>query len=635
MPSGPLDAPAARLLGTGGLVAASLLALFVALAFGGGAAALLVDDPGPIVRIGLPLGKLIVDLAVSVTLGALALVALVLGGSREIGRALDIAAAAAGVWTVAAAVTGLLTFLSVTGLPLSFDETFGAQLGFFLTSVDTGEAWLVTTLLAAALTVLCFAVRSRPALLLVLALAVAAVLPLAGEGHSAGAGTHEEAVAALALHLVFVAVWLGGLLTILLLRRTLGTTLAEVVARYSALALLCFCVVAVSGYVSAELRIGALDRLATPYGLLVVAKVLALLALGAIGAVHRRWIVRRAQGGAARWFWMLVVAELAVMGVATGTAAALARTSPPVDDEAAVPDDSPAAVLTGQALPPPLDPAQLLVQARLELVWLVAAGVAAAYYLAGVVRLARRGERWPVARTASWLAGVLVLVAVTSGGVGVYARHLFSAQMGAGAALGVLIPVLLVAAAPFGLLAEAAVPRSDGSRGVREWVELARGTRWVRSLAHPLVVAVVAVLSPWLLLYSPAFRWFVTDAAGRQTVVAVLLVTGVLVVGAALHRGRAAALGAVAGALSWAAVGVLLLVGDTLLLVDWYGAMGWPGPAIEDQRRGGAVLLVAAALPLAIVGAVGLRRRREAPPRPAGSPESRYRSMLERAGRSG
>src|SRR4051812_10796059 len=286
--------PAPRLIGTLILLVAALLALLLALAVGGGAAALRIDDPGPLVRVGLPVAKLIVNLSVSITVGALALVALALGGEREIGRSLDVAAVAAGVGTVAAAATGLLTFLSVTAIPFSLDETFGAQLCFFLTSIGAGEAWLVTTLIAASVTVLCFAVRSRPGLLVVLLLALAGLLPMAGEGHNAGADSHDEAVAALALHLSFSAVWLGGLLVLVHLRGVLApASLFAVVARYSSLALLCFGVVAVSGYVSAELRIGSFGALFTPYGALVAVKVAALLTLGVAGALHRRWTLRR------------------------------------------------------------------------------------------------------------------------------------------------------------------------------------------------------------------------------------------------------------------------------------------------------------------------------------------------------
>ena len=47
--------------------------------------------------------------------------------------------------------------------------------------------------------------------------------------------------------------------------------------------------------VSAQLRMGGVEALATPYGLLVAAKVLALIGLGAFGAAYRRSIIRRSR----------------------------------------------------------------------------------------------------------------------------------------------------------------------------------------------------------------------------------------------------------------------------------------------------------------------------------------------------
>ncbi|BDZ45334.1 hypothetical protein GCM10025866_12430 [Naasia aerilata] len=60
-------------------------------------------------------------------------------------------------------------------------------------------------------------------------------------------------------------------------------------------------------------------------------------------------------------------------------------------------------VLTDEPLPPPLDLLHLATEGRLDLVWLVAATIGAAYYVAGVVRLARRGSGGPrVAPSPGW-----------------------------------------------------------------------------------------------------------------------------------------------------------------------------------------------------------------------------------------
>src|SRR5688572_18332310 len=96
------------------LVGTAFAALFAALAFGGGAAPDLLLDPGPVVRYGLPAAKLLMNLGVAVTAGALVLSVFALS-SREDAytRALDVAAAGAGVWTVAGGAAALLTFSSL------------------------------------------------------------------------------------------------------------------------------------------------------------------------------------------------------------------------------------------------------------------------------------------------------------------------------------------------------------------------------------------------------------------------------------------------------------------------------------------------------------------------------------------
>ena len=177
-----------RVVGPAALLLVALLATLAGLAYGGGAAAQLLADPGPVVRWGLPVAKLLVNLGAAGTIGALVLTAFALSPrEREFNSALDFAAASAAVLTVAAALTGFFTFLQVTNVPLSFDDRFSATMGQFISQIEIGQAWLGTTLIAAGVTVLCFAVRNQTALVFVTALAVGALVPLAQQGHSAGA----------------------------------------------------------------------------------------------------------------------------------------------------------------------------------------------------------------------------------------------------------------------------------------------------------------------------------------------------------------------------------------------------------------------------------------------------------------
>ena len=68
-----VNSRALRLVGPVILVAAALLMLIVGLAYGGGADPLQLTDPGPVVRWGLPVAKVVVNLSAAVMVGALVL----------------------------------------------------------------------------------------------------------------------------------------------------------------------------------------------------------------------------------------------------------------------------------------------------------------------------------------------------------------------------------------------------------------------------------------------------------------------------------------------------------------------------------------------------------------------------------
>lgn len=583
------------------LVLAALAAVLAALAVGGGAEPLLIGDPGPLVRWGLPLAKTLSNLAYAGAVGGLllALVALPFGSAVQ-HRVLDLAASAAAAWTVAAAGTALLAFLHLTGLPLSVSDAFGAAMAQYFIAMEAGQAQLITVLAAAGVTVLALAVRRPWPLALLTAGAMAAVLPLAQQGHAAGVAGHGAAVTALALHMVGAAIWIGGLLVLVLLRSRLGEQEQSVVARYSSIALMAGVVVAASGLVSAQLRLGA-DGLTTPYGALALTKAVLLTGLMVFGVVHRRrMIAGLAAGGAAgrRRFWSLVVVELGIMGLASGVATALARTPTPVPEELP-PQPTPAELLTGEPLPPVFEPLRLLTEWRFDLLWSLVALFLAVWYLLGVLRLHRRGDRWPVHRTVLWLLGLALLWWVTNGALNVYQGVLFSAHMLAHMVLTMVVPLLLVPAAPITLALRAISPRGDGSRGGREWLLALVHSRWLRVLGHPVVAAVLFAGSLWLFYYSPLFRWAVTDHLGHHWMIAHFLLLGYLFVQSligvdpgAAHAPYPLRLVVLFATMAFHAFfGLGLMMGGGLLLADWFGAMGWQGglSALQDQQDGGGI----------------------------------------------
>ena len=592
-----------RIAGPAVLVAAALLLLIVGLAYGGGADERPIGDPGALVRFGLPVAKLFVNIGAAVTLGAITLALFALSPKKdEYHRTLDVAAAGAALYTVAAGATGFLTFLNVTGTSVTFDDQFGAKLGLFVTDVELGQAWLATTLIAATLTVLCFAVRGQILMVFVGVLGLVSLVPMAQQGHAAGTAGHDAAITALGLHLVFAAVWLGGLVTIVLIRDTLESgRIIPVIKRYSSLALVSFVVVAVSGYASAELRIGSLERLLTPYGVLVLAKVAALIAIGIFGAIQRNWLIGKMEGAQkaiGRYFWWLVVAELGFMGVASGLAAALARTATPVPEVAASAPTA-AELLTGEPLPPELTLARYVNTWDIDLIWLLFAAFAIFFYLAGVVRLRRRGDKWPIHRTVFWVAGILVLFYLTNGGIAAYQDYLFSVHMLGHMGLTMLVPVLLVPGAPVTLAMRAVTKRDDGSRGPREWILLAVHSKFAGFVANPVVAAVLFAGSLWVFYYSPLLRWAMTDHIGHEWMIVHFVLTGYLFVQSLIgvdpvpvrlsYPMRLLLLLATMAAHAFFGLAIMSNVG--LFLADWFGAMGrtWGPPPLEDQQIGGGI----------------------------------------------
>ena len=590
----------------------ALGALIAALVIGGGAAAVAGDDDGAVLRFGLPVAQLLMNLAASGTVGALVLAAFALSPAHPAwDRLLDAAAAIAGVWTVAAATITVLVGVGFTGPPTT--AQFGPRFLQYLSTTDAGQSWLASTVAAALVTVLAIAARSMTGVALVAAGSIAALVPMALQGHAATApGDHGAAIVAFGLHIVGAAVWLGGLGVLLVLGLGLtGRPLADLAARYSGIALVAFIVVGFSGVVSAWIRLGGIGGLFTAYGALVIVKSTALVIAGLLGAAHRTVTIPRLVGASGRRpFLRLVAVELLVLGVASGFAAGLAFSAPP-EGEFTTPT-TPAEILTGLPLPPPFGVLTMLSQWRIDPLWSLICGFLAVFYVLGVRRLRRRGDSWPLGRTICWLAGLALLWWLTSGGLAVYQDVLFSAHMLEHMALTLMVPLLLVPAAPVTLAMRAVQKRQDGSRGAREWILWAVHSRVATVLANPLVAAVLFAGSLVVFYYSPVFRWAVTDHIGHEWMTTHFLITGYLFVQSLIgvdpvpfrfpYPIRLLVL--LATMAFHAFFGLALILGSGLLLSDWYGAMGWGTSAIADQQAGGGIMWSVGEIPTLVLAVV-------------------------------
>ncbi|MDN3311355.1 cytochrome c oxidase assembly protein [Microbacterium oryzae] len=609
-----MNARALRAAGPLILMAAAVIAVIVGLAVGGGAAPRFSADPGAFVRWGLPVAKLVVNLSAAAMLGALVLALFGLRAQeKEFDVALDMASIGAAVLTLASGTVGFLTFLSSFNPQLSLGAEFGAQLGRFLVDTELGSAWLLTTVLAAIVTVLAFAIRSWTPTLLTAVLAAVTLVPMATQGHSGDLADHNATVTALLLHLVGAAVWLGGLLLLVMVRPALpADRLHALLLRYSSLALAAFIVVAVSGYARTLASIGQWDQLLTPYGAILAAKIVALVAMGALGALYRRRLLAKASDGRSA-FWGLVAVELVFMGIASGAAAALARTAPP-EGELAAPQTTPAEILTDAPLPPELTIGRWFTAWDIDLLWVFVAGFGIFFYVAGVVRLRRRGDSWPIHRTILWVVGLLLLVWVTCGPLTAYGDYLFSMHMLGHMLLSMAIPLLLVPGAPVTLAARAIRKRDDGTRGGREWILWAVHSPFARVITHPLVAAGIFIGSLWLFYYSDLFRWSLYDHLGHEWMIVHFLLSGYLFVMILVgidpvpyrlpYAGRLVIL--IVTMAMHAFFGISIMSHSGLMAAEWFGSLGrtWGASPLDDQYTGGGIAWSIGEIPTLITAVV-------------------------------
>ncbi len=567
-------------------------------------------DPGVIVRYGLPAARAGHDLAAAVSVGLLVLAAWCLapepgddpgqlGGVRL--HAVRLAGIAVIAWLVLGLLVLVFTASDVSGFQLGSPGFSGVLLSF-VTQIDLGRALGFSLLLVIVVGNLTLSATRITTVAWAAGLALAALLPLALAGHAAGTADHMNSVDSLALHLVGVCVWVGGLAGLLLISRRLQSQRPVVVARYSTLAGWCFVLVAISGLVNAGLSLGGWSALASPYGLLVIGKAVALGLLGLAGLLHRRFTIGRLNT-APQGFVRLAIVELLFMGATLGLAVALSRSAPPAPETQA----DPVALLLGYPAPAPITVGRYFSAFYPETLWLAVALTLAGLYAAGVWRLHRRGDRWPVQRSVFWAAGCLALIFVTSGGPAVYGRLHFSTHMVQHMALMVIVPLLLVFGAPLTLALRAIRARTDGSFGLREMLLRMVHSRVLRVLGHPIVAAVLFTASLSVFYYSRLFELAMFTHTGHVLMTVHFLATGYLFIWAlvGLDPGPARPpypfrLVLLLMTLAFHAFfGIALMASNTLLAPDWWHALGQTDDAalLMDQQKGGAIAWAAGDIP--------------------------------------
>jgi len=593
------------------VLAAGLLSVVAGLVIAGAADPLQFSDPGPVVRWGAPFAKLVMNFAMATTVGSLVLSAFA-GNQEERAKLSRVASVAAALWAGSAAVNFIMTYLSVSGSAISYGPAFSDSLWLFATQIELGMllVWNLGFAFLLSLSTLAFSDRRMNAVNA--AIAIAGLYPLAESGHASSDAGHALAVNSLLMHLVGISIWVGGLIALYAVFRGDNERTGVLVSRYSTLAFVAFIMVAVSGVTSGIIRLYEPADIFSSYGILLMLKAGLLVVLGLFGARHRLGLVKKLAERSVS-FWRLAIFEIAVMGLAVGMGTALARTQTPLDAAEFVPL-SPAEILTGDKLPPELTDLAWVTVWDIDVLWMSVCLGAIALYLYGVSVLHKRGDKWPLARTLSFVSGMLVLLYVTNGAMNAYQEYLFSVHMVGHMTLSMMVPVLLVPGAPVTLLSRAQDARKDGSWGLREWVLWAVHTPFAWFVSHPLFAGLNFALSLVMFYYTPLFRWATEEHLGHQWMLVHFLITGYLFVQSLMgvdpqpHRtGYPLKLMLLIGTMAFHAFfGLGLMNEKSLLLADWFGAMGrtWGDDPLADQAIGGAFAWGVGEIPTIVIALV-------------------------------
>lgn len=493
----------------------AVLAVVAFLQLGGGApqaAPVGIPDPGLFVGWALPVVKVMTDAAAVVTIGMLLMVVflLVSKGEEVEGlsvQAVRIASRCAWVWSIASVALYVLTVCDIFAVNLT--QVNPRLIGSLFVDSANGQAIALQILMSAVVAIAASLTVSVRALGLVLGLALATTAPITLTGHAAGAGSHTLATTSLMLHVVGVTLWVGGLAALAWIAIRGSKRLPAAVERFSPLAAWAFVLVGVSGVVNASVRIERLgDLFGSSYGLLIMAKTAALVALGVFGWRQRRRIVAAGSG-----FARLAVTELFVMAATIGLGVALSRTPTPLGEEVLT---TPAEELLGGPMPAAPSWGHFAFGWYPSGIGLAIVGLGLALYLRGVWNMRRRGDAWPVGRTMSWVAGMVVVLWATSGGLGEYSHALFSAHMGSHMALSMVAPILLVLGAPMTLaLRTLPGPRAPGEISPRSMLLSLLHSRFSRFMTHPLIGPVLFTGSLFGLYFTPLFGVLMTNHSGH------------------------------------------------------------------------------------------------------------------------
>ncbi|OZC76936.1 hypothetical protein CH274_19920 [Rhodococcus sp. 06-418-5] len=579
--------------------------------------------PGTVTSLSYVLLRFTATLAGAITVGSLAygLMCTRFGRAGRVGpegyAALLTAGRSSLVWLAAALVLIPVSAADATGIGIG-DAVARGVIVDLIPPNEAPKAWMVSAIAAAVVTItvrwtLNWVVMAVSSVVAAIGVLPAWVVGNAGQGPNHDIATSAAIVAALAL-----SVWTGSTMSLWSQHRRVPNRnhcdpddsdsdpdLAVAVSRQSIVAA-CSAILTIG--LSAVLMIILLPAgsvLTTSYGRLAVAGAgLILLAAMCVGTA----VLRGRRGGVgprpnhvAIQLVALIVLWAAVTLMAIQPAPVFLTSPATVYD-----------VLLGFEPSGAPSLGQFASFWRFDFVTGGAAVVLASMYGWAVLRLRRRGDRWPLGRIIAWMTGCLALLVATSSGVGAYGSAMFSVHMGVHMTLNMFVPVLLVLGGPVTLALRALPPaRDDSVPGPREWIVWVVHSPLMRLLSNPAVAVGLFVLSLYAVYFSPLFDELVRYHWGHELMNIHFIVTGYLYYWVIIgidpgpkrlpHLGRLALLFAVMP--FHAFFGIAVMTMDRIIGGTFYRYLDlpWVQDLAGDQRFGGGLAWASSEVPLVLV----------------------------------
>ncbi|MBH1937931.1 cytochrome c oxidase assembly protein [Streptomyces sp. AV19] len=236
--------------------------------------------------------------------------------------------------------------------------------------------------------------------------------------------------------------------------------------------------------------------------------------------------------------------------------------------------------------------------------------VALALYGWGVVRLRRRGDRWPVGRTVAFVLGVATVWLVMNTKLNDYGMVMFSVHMVQHMVISMLSPILVLLGAPVTLTLRALPAAGRGRKGPREWLVALLHSRYMRIITHPVFTIPMFIASLYALYFTPLFDFLMETRTGHIAMMVHFLAVGlvffwpIMGVDPGPHRPGYVMrmLELFAGMPFHAFFGIALMMSSEPMIETYRNPMASLGiDALDDQKAGGGIAWAFSEIPSVVV----------------------------------